>query len=315
MLKVIATVSRDITRLDIRLLLAFNALAAERSVTRAAEQAGLTQQGMSGQLARLRDIFSDPLFVRGQGGLIATPRAEELVPLVHAALESLEALVSPAVFNPADFNGTVTIAATDYAAALVMPPLLDRVRAAAPGLKIIVRPAGIDALESDVREGAIDLALTVPQFVPPGLRSLHLFEERYVGVARADHPVLADGLVTLDGFCAYPHVLVSPFRGDARGPTDEALAAVGRSRTVGLVVPGFSVVGSLIERTDMVAVLPERLVGSWRREVRTFKLPVPVPGFALCAYWPPRLDASPLHAWLCAEIEAAINATPSARST
>ena len=141
-----------------------------------------------------------------------------------------------------------------------------------------------------------------PQFTPPGLHSLRLFDERYVGVARPGHPLLAGGAVSVDAFCDHPHLLVSPFRGDAAGPTDEALAAIGRSRTIGLVVPGFSVVGALLERTDLIVVLPERMIGAMRRDLATFEPPVLVEGFELNAYWAPRLHVSPPHRWLRNEI-------------
>jgi len=296
---------RDISKLEIRLLLAFEALIAERNVTRAAERAGLTQQGMSGQLARMRALFGDPLFVRAKGGVAPTPRAEELSRLVRNALESLEPLVSPVTFDPSTYDGSVTIAATDYALALIMPPLLARLRTAAPGLRLIIRPAGLHTLEVEMRDALVDLALTVPQFTRPDLQALHLFDERYVGVARRGHPILAGGSVSLAAFCASSHLLVSPFRGDAAGPTDEALAAIGKRRTVGLVVPDFSVVGALLERTDLIAVLPARLVGLMHRRLRTFDPPVRVPGFSIHAYWPPRLDADPLHRWRRGEIAAA----------
>jgi len=294
--------NRDIARLDTRLLLAFEALAAERNVTRAAERLGLTQQGMSGQLARMRELFDDPLFVRSRGGVIPTPRAEELEPPVRAALASLETLVSPGRFDPAIFDGVATIAATDYALALILPPLLARIRTEAPRLRLVIRPADVASLEVDIREARIDLAITIPQFIPPGLHSLRLFDERYVGVARVGHPLLTGGPVTVDAFCDHPHLLVSPFRGDATGPTDEALAAIGRSRRIGLVVPGFSVVGALLERTDLIAVLPERMIGAMRRDLAIFEPPVPVEGFELNAYWAPRLHVSPPHRWLRNEI-------------
>lgn len=296
---------RDMRRLEIRLLVAFEAILVERNVTRAAERADLTQQAMSGQLAQLRAIFGDPLFVRARGGVVPTPRAEELAPAVRAALAALEPLVTQASFDPATYEGTMTIAASDYALALLMPPLLDRIRGAAPGLRLVIRPADLATLEVEMRDARIDLALTVPQFIPPGLRLLPLFEERYTGVARGDHPILAAGPVTLDRFCAHPHLLVSPFRGDASGPTDTALAAIGRRRRIGLVVPSFSVVGALLERTDLIAVLPARLIAMMRRDIRTFEAPLAIPGFSLNAYWPPRLDTSPLHSWLREQIAAA----------
>lgn len=307
--------NRDIARLDVRLLLAFEALLTERNVSRAAETLGLTQQGMSGQLSRMRSLFGDPLFVRSTGGVAPTPRAEELEGAVRAALASLEPLVSPAFFEPASFEGTVTIAATDYALALVMPGLLGRLRASAPGLRIVVRPADAASLETDMREARTELALTVPQFAPTGLHAMKLFDERYVGVARAGHPLLASGKVSIDAFCEHSHLLVAPFRGDASGPTDEALAAIGRKRKIALVVPGFSVVGALLERTDLIAAMPERLILSMRRDLVRFELPVAVEGFRCDIYWPPRLHESPPHRWLRNEIAKAAAAFDTSASS
>ncbi|ASJ72050.1 LysR family transcriptional regulator [Granulosicoccus antarcticus] len=279
------------------MLLAFNALMAERNVTRAAKRVGLTQQGMSGQLARMRDLFSDRLFLRQAGGVVPTPRAEALFPSVQIALSALEKVVSAPSFDPATSDGLVTIAASDYAIALLLPGLLQLIQKQAPSFRVVVRPVETGSLAGRMREEGIDLALTVREFAPPSLQSRILFKDRYVGVVRAGHP-LAGKAVSLDDFCASPHLLVSPFRGDASGPTDHTLAAIGRTRMVGLVVPGFSVVGSLLEQTDLMAVLPERLLTVMHRDLWTFETPIPVPGFELEAIWPERLNADPAHIWI-----------------
>lgn len=301
----VATMNRDIARLDTRLLLAFEALMAERAVTRAAERTGLTQQGMSGQLARMRDLFEDPLFVRAAGGIEPTPRAVALAPLVRNAIAALGEVVTTEAFDPTTYQGPVTIAASDYAQALILPALLRLIQEEAPLLRLSIRPVDAGTLAGDLRDNRIDLALTVPQFAPKGLRTKLLFDERYVGVARAGHPVLAATPMTLTSFCAMPHLLVSPFRGDATGPTDRALSAVGASRRIGLVVPGFSVVGALLEQSDLIAVLPERLIKAMRRNLKTFSTPVPVEGFRLEMVWPDRLSASPAQIWLRAAVDRA----------
>ncbi len=287
---------RDIAALDIRLLVAFDALVTELNVTRAAARTGVTQQGLSGQLARLRDFFGDPLFVRNGAGMAATPQAEALQPLIRDVLTRLNALAVTPAFTPAAFEGAYALAATDYAMALLLPPLLGRVRAAAPKLKLVVRHGTYATLDSDMRERKVDLALVAPQFTPPGLRSRKLFSETYAGAVRPDHP-LAKRAMTLDRFCAFPHLLVSPNRGDFSGPTDEALAKLGRKRDVALVVPSFSVVAALLESTDLVAVLPTRLLARVRRPLFIFKTPVDVEGFELHAVWPDRLHADPMHRW------------------
>lgn len=237
------------------------------------------------------------MFVRQAGGIVPTPRAEALLPSVQIALLALESVVSAPRFDPATSDGLVTIAASDYAIALLLPGLLQKIQKQAPLFRVVVRPVETGSLAGRMREEGIDLALTVREFAPPSLPSRTLFKDRYVGVMRAGHP-LAGKPISLDDFCGCPHLLVSPFRGDASGPTDHTLAAIGRTRMVGLVVPGFSVVGSLLVQTDLMAVLPERLLSVMHRDLWTFETPILVPGFEVEVIWPERLNADPAHIWL-----------------
>ena len=287
---------RDIHSLDVRLLLAFDALARERSVTRAAARLGVTQQGLSGQLARMRALFGDPLFVREGSGVSPTPRADMLAPQIRAVLAGMRGLVETAAFAPAAFDGVVSVAASDYAVAVVLPPLLLALRAQAPRLRLAVRPLQSATLEQDMRERRIDFALSVPQFTPTGLRSHRMIAEHYLGAVRCDHP-LAQGYVDLDRFCAFPHLLVSPDKGDFHGPTDTALALVGRARDVAVVVPSFAVAAGILEATDLVAVLPARLLSAAPRRLHVFAPPVAVVGFDLHGFWPERLHADAMHLW------------------
>lgn len=298
MLLVFITMNRDIVGLNPRLLLAFEAIMTERNVTAAADRLGLTQQGMSGQLARLRQEFDDPLFVRGASGVIPTPRAIELMPLVTAGLDALRRIALSENFNPLTLKGSVSIAASDYAQALLLPMFLKNIREVAPEIQVVIRPVDAEILAGELENGRVDLALTVPQFSPSGLASKLLFEETYVGVVRKEHPALQSGTMSLDDFCHYPHLLVAPFRGDAFGPTDKALSSRGRSRKIALIVPGFSVCGALLEQSDLISVLPERLLGTMKREITRFKLPIDVEGFRVVMVWSERLKESRSHIWL-----------------
>jgi len=289
-------VRRDVEALDVRLLQTFDALMIEHSVTRAAARLGMTQQGLSGQLSRLRDLFGDPLFVRAGAGVVPTPRAESLYPLVQGALDKLRALLVPPTFDPAGFVGVISLATTDYALVLLLPRLLHRLRTEAPQLQLAVRPVNSASLELEMRNRKIDLALTVPQFVPAGLHSRRLFREEYVGVVRQKHP-LTKGNIDVERFVAFPHLLVSPDKGDFSGPTDAALDKVGLRRNIALVVPSFSVVAAIIDTTDLVAVLPCRLLSQTRRKLHSFELPVAVEGFDLHAYWPEPLNNDAMHKW------------------
>ncbi len=294
----------DITRLSTTLLLAFDALMTERNVTRAAGRVGLTQQGLSGQLARMRALFSDPLFVRDASGVAPTPRAEELHPRIKQALASLEGVLTPAAFDPSRAADTINLAASDYAQAAVLPLLYRRVREAAPLVRIAVQALNNATLADELRSRRVDIALTVPEFAPPNLHSRRLFHERYLLAMRRDHP-LAQTPGDLAAFCAVEHLLVAPNKGDFFGATDEALARVRRKRRVGMVLPSFAVARSLLESTDLVAVLPERTLLAAGPELFVVEPPLRIDGFDLVAIWPDRINADPLQRWfreLCFEV-------------
>jgi len=286
----------DILKLDARLLLAFVAIAEERSVTRAAGRLNMTQQGLSGALARLRDLFSDPLFIRESHGVAPTPRAEALYPKVKVAIERLRDVVEAEDFDPSETQSVIRIAAADYALAAVLPPLFEALRGVAPNLRLAVEPLRIENLLVQMRNGQIDLALTVPEFVPDMPHSMTLFSDRYLCAFRKQHP-LAGRALTLESFCSGEHLLVSPNRADFRGPVDEALAQVGYSRKVGVVVPSFHIALSLLAKNDLIAVLPERLLRTEQDGLHIFEPPIEIAPFDIICVWPERLHTDSLTVW------------------
>ncbi|MCZ6588072.1 MAG: LysR family transcriptional regulator, partial [Alphaproteobacteria bacterium] len=225
----------DITRLDTKLLVAFDAVMEERSVTRAAERLNMTQQGLSGSLQRLRDLFGDPLFVRESRGVSPTPRAEALAPRIKSVLADLESVLESQEFDPALAEGTIFLATSDYALSTIVASLFQRFRSLAPKVRLAVGPLTSTTLNEQPRDNRVDLALTV-QLAPPNWFTHILFEERLLCAVRADHP-LAGTKVDIDAFCSCEHLLVSPHKGDFTGVTDIALAQIDRTRRVGLVVP------------------------------------------------------------------------------
>lgn len=295
---------RDISSLDPRLLQAFIAIAEERGVSRAATRLGVTQQGLSGMLSRMRDSFEDPLFVRHGRGVVPTRRAEELVPKVKQVLVQLAQLVDDPSFNPYDSDEVITVGTTDYVLSVLVADVFAQLRVVAPGIRLSVRPIDSTSLLNELKGGRMDIALTVPEFSPQNVFMKTLYQERYVGVMRRGHP-LAQEVSTLDGFCTAEHMLVSPDRGDFYGTTDTALEQMGRKRRVGLVMPSFSAAAAMLAKTDMISVLPARLCAHMSAELTSFTLPVEVPGFDLNAIWAERVHADPLHIWfrqLCSEV-------------
>jgi DNA-binding transcriptional LysR family regulator len=283
--------------LDLNLLVALDTLLEERSVTRAAGRLGLTQSAMSGALARLRSALDDPLFVRTQRGIHPTPRAEALAAPLKRWLSEGDALVRRAEFEPRRWEGSFTVSTTDYMQLALLPALLARLRSEAPGLRLAVVPLVRQRLAESLAKGEIDLGVTIPEFAPPEVRSRRLYRDRYVVAVRAGHPLAKLRRSSLEDFCRYDHVLVSPTGGSFEGPADLALAELGRRRRVSLSVPSFLLVPELLLAADLVAVLPARAVAK-RRDIATRKPPIAIPDFDVMAVWHSRVHADPAHRWL-----------------
>lgn len=288
--------------IDLNLLVALDVLLAERNVTRAARRLGLSQPALSAQLARLRDLLGDPLLLPAQRGMIPTQRALDLQEPLHRALEDVRGVLrAGAAFDPAATTLTVSIAASDYGQYAVLMPLAAALTREAPGLRLAFRALDAAILAAQMERGEIDLALMTPQTAPERLRMRILFHERYVAVVRRDHPAVGDGL-DLETYCALDHIVVSPQGGGFAGPADAALAAHGRVRRVTRSAASFLLVPELVERSDMVALVPERIARDRADRLQLFAPPVPVPGFSLAMVWHDRTGDHPAQQWLRARL-------------
>jgi len=286
----------DIRNLDLNLLKAFDALMITRSVTRAAQRMGLSQPAVSGMLTRLREAFGDPLFIRTQRGILPTPRAEALAGPVHQALADIQAMLAPALFDPAWAEMTVSIAATDYAQKAVLRPFLSALRQEAPAIRVGVRQVDVSLLGQQMESGLLDMALITPDMAQETMRMRSLFDESYVCILREGHPV-GQAPLDLDIFCALDHALMSHDGSQFRGATDVALAQLGRQRRVVAVVPSFLVLIDLVRHSDLIALVPSRLL-SGIAGIITQPSPLTVPGFSKVLAWHERLQADPAHIWL-----------------
>ncbi len=279
------------------MLVAFNALYDVRNVTRAAERLALTQPTVSGMLTRLRDLFGDPLFVRTQHGVLPTPRADDLAEPIKVLLSNVEALVAPTEFDPASAAMTVSISANDYMQHSLIVPLIRSLRKKAPGIRLALLPAYITGLADKLARGTIDLAVTIPEFASPDLLRSLLYTERYVCVARKGHPLNGKKL-SLEDYCRFDHVIVSPTGGSFEGPADQALADLGASRRVSVSLPSFHVLLETIRTDDFLALVPERLLYGKTAGLKLFEPPITVPDFDVIASWHHRVDKDPAQRWL-----------------
>jgi DNA-binding transcriptional LysR family regulator len=292
------------TAVDLNLLPALDALLAEGSVAGAARRLGLSASAMSRTLARLRDATGDPLLVRAGRGLVPTPRAAELRERVSETAKEALALLRPAVVEQ-DVSGlerAFTLRTNDGFAEAFGARLLAAATQAAPGVRLRFAPKP-DKDVRTLREGLVDLEIGVLGEAGPELRAQALFRDRFVGVVREGHPLLAAVEITPGLYAACGHVVASR-RGLAEGPVDQALARLGLKRNVLAVVPSFTAALAFARASDLVALVSASFHDAVTDKEpaparsRAFELPVPTAPITVSQIWHPRLDADPAHRWL-----------------
>lgn len=306
----------NLRTLDLNLLRVLDALVAECHVTRAAERLHLSQPAMSNALARLRSAIDDPVLVRSKGGMVPTPRALALAEPVRDALASLEqALRAGVAVIPAELQQTITVAMADYYGLILLPPLLNRLRQEAPGVKLSVLNLNPATVSRELAEGHLDLALGILRhLVPDDLHSSFVFDDSFVCIARPAHPAVK-GRLTLKKFLSLPHALISPRGGSFVGVVDEELAKLGLRREVVVSVPQFMLLPAVIRDTDLIATMPRRLAQHTITgyALQMLKPPVALAGYDVHQVWHPRTDADPVQQWLRGLVDEVARALPPLR--
>ena len=286
----------NVQNVDLNLLRVFDAVLRERGVTPAAARLGLTQPAVSNALARLRALFGDPLFVRTPAGMDPTPFARELGEPVRQALALLEsALAHGPGFDPASSSRAFRFYMSDLGQIEFLPPLLERVQREAPGVRLEAVALDVEDIAETLAAGALDLAVGFLPGLGPPLRRRALFRDPYVCLMRADHPIRS---LTKKRFLAASHALVT-YRGGHR-VIEEALERAGLSRRIALRVPHFTVVPMVLERSDLILTLPQRVAHVYERRGRFKSMPppVPLPQAEVAVHWHERFEADPGNRWL-----------------
>ena len=294
-------------RIDLNLLRVFDAVMAERSLTRAAQKLALTQPAVSNALRRLRETLGDELVRRTSAGMEPTPRAQALWPVVRTTLAQLQAALAPEEFVPAEARNTFVLAMADATAAALMPRMVELLGAEAPGVSVRVLPLSTRdprrLLDDEVADLAIgyfpavlaDLTAQRQAGEPVAYAHQRVYDGEYVCLMRKDHP-LAGAPLTLDAYCAARHLLVS-FSGRPYGFTDEALAAL---RRIVLTVNQFFTAGRVVASSDLLTVLPLHFFGvtGLQGELVWRPLPLSLPTVHVDALWHVRRASSAAQGWL-----------------
>ncbi len=288
----------DTKRLDLNLLVTLETLLVEQNVTKAAARLNLSQPAVSAQLNRLRHEFDDPLLIPAQRGMTPTAKAMELLDPLRQSLDQVRAtVVSHRNFDPAQAKLTVSIACTDYLQAVVVKPFVVELRMRAPGVRVALRNLDVPQLDAQMARGDVDLALMTPQAASPSLRTRHLFNERYVLIGRRKHPRLREG-ITVEEFVEMDQVIVSLDGGGFVTPVDRVLADLGHRRNAMLSAASFLFVPEIVSYSDLVALVPERLVRDRADKLMVIDCPFPVEGFAVGMVWHERCHGHGGQRWI-----------------
>lgn len=299
-------------RIDLNLLIALDALLAERNVTRAAERMHITQSAMSGVLARLRDYFDDPLLVPVGRTMRLTPRAESLVQPVKDILLKVDSTlgVRPE-FEPATARRHFTIIASDYVSHVLLAEVLRRVSLMAPGLSFDVRPTGSTMMQ-DLDQGRVDFLITPAHLTVAEHPKVLLFEDTYHVIACRNHPQL-QGAITLEQYQSLGHVVYQNDQGAANPWFEQWYANQhGQTRRIEVITHSFGLMARFIVGTHRIATLQTRLGIQFEQgmAVQLLELPLETPRLTEVLQWHRYRDDDPGVQWVREQIVAVATALP-----
>jgi len=286
---------KPLNGIDIRQLRVLQGLLLQRNLSRVAEQLGVSQQAVSDQLKKLRQILGDRLFIRTSNGVIPTPYAQSLQPKVAQILSALDDLLTPVAFDPATQQSTFTLSCTDLEQVVIIPKLLKVLRAQAPGVKLAVKKLELDQLATALLTGEVDLVISNPDFVPTNYPHQSLYPEHYCCVvAKGNQQVSASS--TIAQVANISQVVVSPSRGDFSGAAQAWFEQQGHPRKAVLSVPTFSAAKACIAHSDLCGFIPSRLLPD--DNLKVVALDKNIPGFEVISAWHQRSSQDPLHLWM-----------------
>lgn len=288
----------NLRSLDLNLLLVFDAIYGERSISRAAAKLHLSQPTVSNALARLRERLQDPLFERSAQGMLPTPRARKLAEPIRQALNTLEhGLRDDEEFDFARSDREFVIAVEDYGESVILPGFIRWLADVAPNLRMRIRAESSAQLAVELREGTVDLALDYFTLPDASYRHACVLTETLLSLSRRDHPLLGERM-NLEQYLALRHVMLAA-PANARPMIDLALAKRGLQRRIAMRVPHFISMPLMVLASDMICTLPRRMATLYADhfKLRAHAVPLRMPQFPVYLIWHQRLEADAGHQW------------------
>ena len=290
----------ELRKLDLNLLLVFSALMREGSVAAAANRLYLGSSAVSMALKRLRDALGDPLFVRTNRGMEPTSRAQRLWRDIAPPLKAIErAIKEGEAFDPSTARLSIRFAMPDDLEFILLPRLLRRLLADAPGVTLVVRPSDFRTLLARLDDGDADLALSATP--TDGIEARHRVEALHretFSVLHDPGQVSVDGVLDIDTFLLHPHVLLTN-KGDLHGPVDAMLAARGRARDIAVAIAHFPTAPFVLKSTPSFISMPSLAAHHFASTygLSLSRPPLDLPDFEVSLAWHVRSDHDPAHRW------------------
>ncbi|GAA5218167.1 LysR family transcriptional regulator [Corallincola platygyrae] len=283
---------------ELNLLMIFDAIMTEGSITRAADRLALTQPAVSNALSRMRAAWKDELFVKDGRNIQPTVYAQNLWTQIREPLKELEDAVDQNEFNPATAKRTFRLAVADAVVDVVWRPLRKIIEESAPGINIHAVPYTISNAESSLHDAEVDMVIGAQATASSVIRTEFLFNPCYACVMRLDHPLTKVPL-TLERFAAADHLLVS-LSGDVTGYTDQVLAQQGMKRRVAMSVNHFATVPALLKETDLIAVVPSTTIeqAMFNGELAVMEPPIELAPAPVASAWHKRQENDKGLCWL-----------------
>ncbi|WP_404429544.1 LysR family transcriptional regulator [Microbacterium lacus] len=288
-----------LSRLDLNLLVALDALLTERSVTRAAERLHLSQPALSASLARLRNHFNDPILARRGNAYELTPLALRLSEHTTIALDAARRVFeSQATWTPHESTREFSIYGSDYGFATIGAAVSRVAARTAPGVRfrfMLHNTPIVDDAANSLR--SVD-AMVIPHGFITDMPYEDLWRDRWVVVADESNAAVAEGL-TWDILRASPWVFTYRSR-SAFTSAGRQLQMMGLEPVVDVVVESFLALGHFIVGTNRLGLVQSALAPEIARlsGIRILEPPFDATPTANALWWHPVHDRDPEHAWM-----------------
>ena len=283
---------------DLNLLVVFEAIFQESSVTEAGARLGLSQSAVSAALRRLREHFDDPLFSREDGRMVPTSAALRLAAPISKSLQLLRTELATENFNPEYARIVFNIGASDYFGMTELPLIFAALTKAAPSCSFLVKSMNADLAVQMLGKNELDVYIGRIKLPPPFIKSRTILKDTSLCVYRKRHPRVR-GNITLTQYVKIPHVIAT-LNGELHSIIDDYLSGRNLSRNIVLSMPQYHAIPKLLAETDLIGTLPSRIMSHVDRGLDLYCAPLPFSWlpFEMSLYWHQRTESTLSNLWL-----------------